>query len=113
MMENKKMAALFENEAFVKELKEQSGPEQIRDLFAKNGVPLSDEELAEFLAEGKKAETGELSTDELNNVAGGVFATLGAMLAASWAWSVKTYGSPEAAIEGISTFWYNQFTGNR
>ena len=113
MMENKKMAALFENEMFVKELKEQTGPDQVRDLFAKNGVALSDEELAEFLAEGKNSETGELSTDELDNVAGGIFATLGGMLAASWGYACKVYGSPEKAVEGIATYWYNVFTKRR
>lgn len=35
MIENEKMASLFENEMFVKELKEQTRPEQVRDCFAK------------------------------------------------------------------------------
>lgn len=113
MIENEKMASLFENEMFVKELKEQTRPEQVRDVFAKNGVNLSDEELAEFFAEGKKIDAGELNTDELDNVAGGIFATLGGILAASWGYACKVYGGPEQAIEGIATFWYNVFTGKR
>lgn len=112
-MENKKMEALFENETFVKELQEQAGPEQIRELFAKNGVVLSDEELAEFLAAGKKVETGELSTGELDNVSGGVIGTLSAILAATWSWSCSVYGSPEKAVEGITTYWYGVFTKKR
>lgn len=113
-MKNEKMAVLFENEAFVKELQTQAGPEQIRELFAKNGVVLSDEELAEFLAAGKKIETGELSTDELDNVAGGgVVLTMCKILGAAWTWSCSVYGSPEKAVEGITSYWYGVFTGNR
>lgn len=112
-MENKKMESLFENEAFVKELQEQAGPEQIRELFAKNGVVLSDEELAEFLAAGKKVETGELSTGELDNVAGGIIGTLSAILAATWGSACDTFGGPENAVKEISKFWYGVFTKKR
>lgn len=111
MIKNEKMAALFENEAFVKELKQQSSPEQVRDVFAKNGVNLSDEELADFFAEGKQIETGELGADDLDDVAGGIWGVLGGMLYGSWKWACKVYGSEEAAVEGIATFWYNVFTG--
>ena len=97
---------LFANESFVNRFNTLEGIESAKDLFAEYGVEISNEELAELIngATGKNMDV-EFSAEELDDVNGGVFATLGAILAGSWKFAVKVYGSPENAIKEIGLFW--------
>lgn len=103
-----RISALFGNEEFVAKFNALTSPEDIKALFGSYGVDLSDEELKSMIDEAVGQNEGELSADDLDNVNGGIFATLGAILAGTWSFAVKVYGSPEAAIAGIGTYWANK-----
>lgn len=100
-----KIKGLFGNEEFVKKFNEVSAPEELKQLFGDFGVELTDEEVAEVINTAVKAGDEEFDEAALENVSGGVIATLSAILAGSWALAVKTYGSPEAAVREIGIFW--------
>ena len=105
---NEKISALFGTEEFVEKFNALEAVEDIKTLFGSYGVELSDEELKVLIDEAVGQKDGELNPDELDNVSGGIFATLGMILAGSWSFAVKVYGSPEAAIAGIGTYWANK-----
>lgn len=79
-------------------------------MLAENEAELTDEEMAAFIKTPvDEKESSELSEEQMERVNGGIIGTLTTILGASWSYAVYTYGSPEAAIEGIDTFWYNFF----
>lgn len=100
-----KIKALFGDEEFVKRFHEVSGPDELKKLFADFGTELTDEEMAEMI--NVAVQEGEVEFDEatLEDVSGGVIATLSAILAASWSLAVRTYGSPEKAVREIGIYW--------
>ena len=97
---------LFANEEFVEKFNMLEGIEAAKVLFAEYGVEITDEELAELIEGATESVSDtELSAEDLSDVSGGVFATLGAILAGSWSFAVKVYGSPEKAVKEIGLFW--------
>lgn len=98
--------SLFGNEEFVAKFNAVGDPDEIKALFKEYGVEISDEDLISLIKEsvGEPAET-ELGEDALDDVSGGVVATLAKILAGTWAFAVKTYGSPENAVREIGLFW--------
>ena len=105
---NDKITALFGNEEFVAKFNALEAIEDIKALFLAYDVEISDEELKILIDEAVGQKNDELNPEELDNVSGGIFATLGAILAGTWSFAVKVYGSPEAAIAGIGTYWANK-----
>ena len=105
---NDKITALFGNEEFVAKFNALETIEDIKALFGAYGVDVTDDELKVLIDEAVGQKNDELNPEELDNVSGGIFATLGAILAGTWSFAVKVYGSPEAAIAGIGTYWANK-----
>lgn len=66
-------SALLEKEEFLGKLKTVESDEECQKLFAEYGVELSIEDIQLMVKESAKAsgENGELSAEELENVAGG------------------------------------------
>ena len=104
-----KLKVLFGNEAFVQKFAAITDPASIKPLAAEFGVELTDEELAEVINAAAPL-NDELDEAALSTVSGGIFGVLGAMLGASWNFAVKTYGSPEKAIQGIGSYWVKKFS---
>lgn len=80
MIESIKMTQiqkLFEDESFVSKFNNTEDFESIKKLFAENSLTLSDDELKEFLTAvvngADQKESGELTAEEMENVAGGSF----------------------------------------
>lgn len=102
---NANVKELFGNQEFVEKFNALEGIESAKALFAEYGVEISNEELAELVNGAIENVNAEFSAEDLDDVNGGIFATLGAILAGSWALAVKTYGSPENAVREIGLFW--------
>lgn len=102
---SKNYKELFGNEEFVEKFNSLEGIESAKTLFAEYDVEISDEELAELIKEAVEKSDAEFSAEELDDVNGGIFGTLGAILAGTWSLAVKTYGSPEKAVKEIGLFW--------
>ena len=100
-----KIKGLFGNEEFVKKFDEVGAPEELKQLFDDYGAELTDEEIAEVINAATNGTAAELDEAALENVNGGIFTTLGAILAGSWAFAVEVYGSPKAAVREIGLFW--------
>lgn len=67
-----KLNALLEDEAFLNKMLNAENPEQVSALFAENGITMSAKEVEILRSRLENAEGGELSEDQLENVAGGV-----------------------------------------
>ena len=71
---SEQIKTLFENEAFVEKFTNAEDLSEIKQLFADNGVEMSDDEVKQFveavLSLAEKG-VGEMSEDQLDNVAGG------------------------------------------
>lgn len=67
-----KLNALLENEAFLNKMLNAENPEQVSALFAENGITMSAKEVEILRSRLENADGGELSEDQLENVAGGV-----------------------------------------
>lgn len=69
----KELEPLLKSEEFAKEIKDMTTTEEIIDAFAAHGMQISEDEIFELGDGFNKAveETGELSEEELSNVAGG------------------------------------------
>ena len=67
-----KLNALFEDEAFLNKMLNAENPEQVSALFAENGITMSAKEVEILRSRLENADGGELSEDQLENVAGGV-----------------------------------------
>ena len=100
-----KIKGLFGNEEFTKEFDEVSTPEEMKELFENYGAELTNEEIAEVINAAVKESDADLDEAALEDVNGGVFAALGIILAGSWKFAVKVYGSEKAAIREIGLFW--------
>ncbi len=70
---NEKFNELMQNEAFVEKLFALENDTEVRDLLTKNGVELSLAEIAAIKTglDFRFSKDGELSEDDLENVAGG------------------------------------------
>ncbi len=62
---------LVNDPKFRQEFEKQTSAQGIKDLFSKNGVKMTDEDLAEFAAAIKAANDNSVSEDFLAHVAGG------------------------------------------
>ena len=100
-----KMKVLFGTEEFAKAFDEVSTPEEMKELCENYGAELTNEEIAEVINAAVKESDADLDEVALENVNGGIFATLGAMLLGSWQFAVEVYGSPKAAVREIGLFW--------
>ena len=67
-----KLNALLEDEAFLNKMLNAENPEQVSALFAENGITMSAKEVEILRSRLENADGGELSEDQLENVAGGV-----------------------------------------
>ena len=81
-MNEERIRTLFEDETFVRNLMEQDTPEQVQELLINYEIDLSVEEINQIRELLEKHENGEvnleeLSDDDLENVSGGVFGTVG------------------------------------
>ena len=77
----RKLEELIQDEAFRREMSACTELKQIADLFAKEGISVTEEELKQTMAEVQSQMNGELGEEELDNVAGGIaVATCGAYL---------------------------------
>ena len=110
---NEKISVLLNNEEFAAKLANTETAE-MKALFAAYGVELTDEEVLEFVQTAVEADNGEvpLNEDDLENVTGGSAVGL-ALKALGWTWkfAVKTYGSPEKAVQGIISYWKKKILG--
>ena len=62
----------LEDEAFLNKMLNAENPEQVSALFAENGITMSAKEVEILRSRLENADGGELSEDQLENVAGGV-----------------------------------------
>lgn len=62
----------MEDEAFLNKMLNAENPEQVSALFAENGITMSAKEVEILRSRLENADGGELSEDQLENVAGGV-----------------------------------------
>ena len=67
-----KLNAFLEDEAFLNKMLNAENPEQVSALFAENGITMSAKEVEILRSRLENADGGELSEDQLENVAGGV-----------------------------------------
>ncbi len=101
---------LLADEDFVKQISNIDGVEALKNLFIKNNVDITDEELQIIIEAPAKAEASEeLSVEDMDNVAGGVVGWAKTALTATWGFACRVYGSPEAAVSGIYSYWRNVF----
>ena len=73
-MLNDQVNALFENEEFSKKFTEVEDFDALKNLFTSFGVEMSDDDVCKFLEAAilcADRSSGELSEDEMENVAGG------------------------------------------
>lgn len=100
--EEEKFLKLRENEAFMGDIAKAKNSEEVRSAFRKHNVELSEQETNEFVEGvqntiGKVMNaSGELSEDELEEIAGGSW------LSSAWK-KVKKYVAA-AVIAGVATF---------
>ena len=96
-MNQEKLRAAFADEAFVKELFALEEPEDVQKKLAERGIEMSLDEIKAipqaFAAAQKQEGGGELSEDDLENVAGGgmladiwEYAKEGIKVWTSWRW---------------------------
>lgn len=103
---NEKIKELFGKEEFMTKFNATESPEDIKALLNEYGVELSEEELKDMInAVLTGADDGEISIEDLENVNGGVVATMAVILAGSWKFAVQTYGSEANAVRAIGTYW--------
>lgn len=69
MERNERMEAFLNSEAFEKELATTSSPEDLQKVLEKHGITISLEEIQTVIS---SVDQGELSAEDLDNVAGGV-----------------------------------------
>lgn len=69
----KKLEGFKNRESFEQELAQVNSAEEMQKLFEKHGVEMSLEEVRELVACAAKENEGELTADELEAVAGGVW----------------------------------------
>ena len=87
-MERKaKFEALQNSETFEKELANVSTPEEMQQLFSNHGIEMTIEEIRDLVAEASKLNNDELSAEDLDDVAGGVW------YVAVGKWVLKTVAS--------------------
>lgn len=76
MERNEKLKALFESESFKQEAQGVATAEELKELFQKNGVEMTVEEVVELCGQIAKqmdvGDDGEISEEALENVTGGI-----------------------------------------
>ena len=72
-MDMKKLEALQNSETFEQELAQVNTAEEMQQLFSRHGVEMSLEEVRELVAEAAKLNDNELSAEDLDDFAGGVW----------------------------------------
>ena len=79
MANYEKITELFQQDAFQKEASECKTMEDFHNLFLKNEVEISEEETIDLISQiaekKQKMDAGEISEDDLENVAGGIVLT--------------------------------------
>ena len=105
MTTRESVIAVLSNEEFVENMKAVSSREELEELFRKNGVTGSMEEISEVVKEFAEAEgiieADELDENALENVSGG-FLSLLAVGAVTVAWTAFcAYGCVSTTVSGI------------
>lgn len=110
-MLNEKIRNIIANDEFASEL-EKVDIQEMKKLFEKYDVVLTDEEVLEFVREAVEEDKGEipLNEEELENVSGGIAVTIAlAMLGWTWAYADSVYGGRAKAVSGVISYWKKKF----
>ncbi len=101
MVNYDKIGELFQQDAFKKDANECKTMEDFHSLFIKNGVEITEDETIELISQiaekKQKMDNGEISEDELDEVAGGIV-ILGVTLTVAQAVALGIAGVGAAAL---------------
>ena len=108
-MNNEKIKALLTNKEFVSKFQVVEDAKELEQLIKEYAPDMSEEEMAAFVFSATESQKDdELFEEDLEAVSGGIFTALGKILGATCAYAVSVYGSPQKAVEGVTSFWCNK-----